>query len=191
MQLYGQAAKNVFSLQDLPMLQQKEAIRMFAKTIWETSLPPERCREALQSALEGPHDWEDVRGMAFGNRFRLKALTRPRFWRRGRLQYTLYGTIAEGENGRTHIITHRFRGCAEPLTFLLLYPLVLLMLCSEPGISDIRELPFRAGLALLCCVLAAGAERVGYLFRTEESDILCAALDNFLRDTLSAWEAGP
>ena len=149
---------------------------MFRKTVWESSLPQRQCLEALQRALEGPHDWEDVRGAAYGNCFRLKVLTRPRFWRRGRLQYTLYGAITEDGNGRTRITARR---------------LILLMLCIRPELQNLRELPFRAGLALLCCVLAAGADAAGYLFRMEESDRLRTALDNFLRDVLSARETDP
>lgn len=164
---------------------------MFRKTVWESSLPQRQCLEALQRALEGPHDWEDVRGAAYGNRFRLKVLTRPRFWRRGRLQYTLYGAITEDGNGRTRITARRFCGCTDPVTFLLLYSLILLMLCIRPELQNLRELPFRVGLALLCCVLAAGADAAGYLFRMEESDRLRTALDNFLRDVLSARETDP
>lgn len=161
---------------------------MFHRSILESSRSPEQCRESLRAALAG-NDRDEPRGLLLGPLFRVTLTERYSFLRRSRLQYTVYGIIREGENGRASIVCRRFLGLTDPLQLVLIYVGVLLVLSLKPDISPAEELPLLAACSLLACLLALGAVTLGlWLFRQADREEMQGSLDDFLREALGAGE---
>lgn len=155
-------------------------------TVLSSAHSPEHCRAALRTALRGAGR-EEPRGVLWGRLFRVVLSEKPRFGNRTRLQYTVYGAIREGENGRAEIFCRRFSGMADPFRFLIVYALVLFAFSLRPDRPLRVALPWLAACTLLACLLVGGGDALACrLYRREERDAMMERLDAFLRRTFDA-----